>query len=110
MKVLLYIWQLPQNLLALFLLIIFKPIAKEKGKYCTYLWSKKMIGGISLGNYVILKLDATEKLKTHETGHCKTVTHVRLVLFNRSGVTINNSISFNQDENIKMANLLYSIS
>ena len=54
-EILLYIWQLPQNLLGLIMLLFMKPyVSKEKYKGITYIVSKKMSGGISLGNYVIL--------------------------------------------------------
>ena len=54
-EILLYIWQLPQNLLGLIMLLFMKPyVSKENYKGITYVISKNMSGGISLGNYVYL--------------------------------------------------------
>ena len=63
-EILLYIWQLPQNLLGLIMLLFMKPyISKEKYKGITYVVSKKMSGGISLGNYIILSKSYKDKVK-----------------------------------------------
>ena len=76
-EILLYIWQLPQNLLGLFVMIFVIPhYSKEKYKGITYVISEKMSGGISLGNYVILSKDLKNKnisSKTwdHEYGHTR---------------------------------------
>lgn len=74
-KILLYIWQLPQNLLAIILswilLIKHKKIATTKYKGITYLWFDKWNNGVSLGNYVILGtyfLDKNDAIN-HEYGH-----------------------------------------
>ena len=67
-EILLYIWQLPQNLLGLLILLFMKPyILKEKYKGITYVVSKKMTGGISLGNYVILSDYYKDKKSSHKT-------------------------------------------
>jgi hypothetical protein len=55
-EILLYIWQLPQNLLGLILIAIYKP---EKDKLVldngnVVYFSKNMPGGISLGKYSII--------------------------------------------------------
>lgn len=75
-EILLYIWQLPQNLLGLIMLLFMKPYSKEKYKGITYVVSKEMSGGISLGNYVILSKTYKDKRiskKTwdHEWGHTR---------------------------------------
>ena len=76
-EILLYIWQLPQNLLGLIMLLFMKPyISKEKYKGITYVVSKKMSGGISLGNYVILSnsyrdKNRYQKVWNHEYGHTR---------------------------------------
>lgn len=76
-KVLLYIWQLPQNLLALLLIIIYRFIF---GKYETsiykginYVWYGNWLGGVSLGNYVLLGTWHSSRLDTvnHEYGHTR---------------------------------------
>lgn len=74
---LLYIWQLPQNLLGLIMLLFMKPyVSKENYKGVTYVISKKMAGGISLGNYVILSnkyksKNISKKTWDHEYGHTR---------------------------------------
>lgn len=73
----LYIWQLPQNLLGLILMLFMKPyISKEKYKGITYVVSEKMSGGISLGNYIILQESYGDKNERkdvwdHEWGHTR---------------------------------------
>lgn len=54
-NVMLYIWQLPQNLLGLLLIAIYRPSRKhtlDNGVEIYY--SHKMSGGISLGKYAIV--------------------------------------------------------
>ena len=76
-EILLYIWQLPQNLLGLIMLLFMKPyISKEKYRGITCVVSKKMRGGISLGNYIILSKSYEDKEKSkktwdHEWGHTR---------------------------------------
>ena len=76
-EILLYIWQLPQNILGLIMLLFMKPyILKEYYKGITYVVSKKMSGGISLGNYVILSNSYKDKTRNkkvwdHEYGHTR---------------------------------------
>lgn len=68
-QILLYIWQLPQNLLGLLLLLF---ILGEKEHYLggiRFFVSKNFPGGISLGQYIIMGY-ATEKSVRHEFGHC----------------------------------------
>ena len=72
-KVLSYIWQLPQNLIALFLLLIYrdKKLIHRTGIVDIYT-SGKMPSGISLGNYIILNTcDTGENDIYHELGHHK---------------------------------------
>ena len=76
-EILLYIWQLPQNLLGLIMMLFMMPYtSKEKYKGITYVVSKKMSGGISLGNYVILSelykdKNINQKTWNHEWGHTR---------------------------------------
>ena len=76
-EILLYIWQLPQNLLGLIMMLFMIPYtSKEKYKGVTYIVSKKMSGGISLGNYVILSelykdKNINQKTWNHEWGHTR---------------------------------------
>lgn len=54
-EILLWLWQLPQNLLGLILILIMKPEYKyvlENGNFVYF--AKRMSGGISLGKYSII--------------------------------------------------------
>ena len=76
-EILLYIWQLPQNLLGLIMMLFMLPQgSKEKYKSINYIISQNMSGGISLGNYVILSYIYKDKEKhkktwDHEYGHTR---------------------------------------
>jgi len=71
---LLYIWQLPQNLVGLIVLayckLFLKNVSKEKCEGITYYYCKKFNGGISLGNYIISYSRNALTIK-HEHGHQK---------------------------------------
>jgi len=69
LKVLYYLWQLPQHLLALILIYIYKPRIRESYRHKTVyrLWGSGW--GISLGNYIILDTRHTELTVKHEYGH-----------------------------------------
>lgn len=76
-KILLYIWQLPQNVLALILagvysLIWGRFIKVNIGDIC-YLYFKKWRCGVSLGHYVLLGDYALERpdIIKHEYGHTR---------------------------------------
>ena len=65
-----YIWQLPQNILGLLL--------RLKYKGCNSIYedaivrrSTAMVGGISLGRYIIVSQWANKKTIMHEYGHCR---------------------------------------
>lgn len=67
---LLYIWCLPQNLLGLALRLFYK------GNDSIYedaivRRSTKMLGGISLGKYIIVSQWAKKTTIMHEYGHCR---------------------------------------
>ena len=72
--VLLYLWQLPQNLLGLLLVTILRPedcYDLEGVKLC---YASRMKGGISLGRYIIIRdvmKDYTGATERHELGHAK---------------------------------------
>lgn len=69
-NILLYVWQLPQNLLGLILVVCFKAVPAYKVRGCGVYISERFTGGISLGRYVILKKSTPISIK-HELGHCK---------------------------------------
>ena len=69
-EILLYIWQLPQNLVALILLLIYqreKVYHKLNGR--TFYFTTEMPSGISLGNYIIMNRQDKEDGMKHEYGH-----------------------------------------
>ena len=72
--VLLYLWQLPQNLLGLLLVKILRPedCYEMEGELLCY--ASRMRGGISLGRYIILNItvkDYTGNSERHELGHAR---------------------------------------
>ena len=68
-KVLQYLWQLPQNLLGLFLLILIKGEQRHSLYDIDFYYAPNFNGGISLGKYIILS-NKREKSIRHEWGHC----------------------------------------
>ena len=74
MKILLYIWQLPQHLLALVILAILHLTGKlyttRKGATHIYIRQTLFDVSFSLGNYVFLTHDYTKTILKHELGHC----------------------------------------
>lgn len=69
-ELLLYIWQLPQNILGLILLLWYKHekiYHKLNGR--TFYFTNEMPSGISLGNYIIMNRDDREDGMKHEYGH-----------------------------------------
>lgn len=69
-EILLYIWQLPQNLLGLILLLFYKhekEYHRLNGR--TFYYTDEMRSGISLGNYIIMNRYDKEDGMKHEYGH-----------------------------------------
>jgi len=65
-----WLWQLPQHLLALALMALYKPKLTEEYKGCTVCW----VGaewGVSLGRYILLSEDYRDddNVIGHEHGH-----------------------------------------
>ena len=73
MKIILYIWQLPQNLLGLLLLAFHRLLGGEyrieKRDVCVVYRMSSMRGGISCGRYIIVSYYMSEKNVLHELGH-----------------------------------------
>ena len=67
---LLYIWQLPQNLIGLLLILIYKG-NDDNTNGIIVRRSLNMRGGISLGKYIIVNQFARDNTIYHELGHCK---------------------------------------
>lgn len=71
-KVLLYIWQLPQNLLGLILLLFYHKEQKFDYKNdVNFYETPEMPSGISLGQYVIVRRRSDIDGLNHEYGHTK---------------------------------------
>lgn len=68
-QVLLYIWQLPQNLLGLLFLLFIRGEERHKLGDITFYYKDGFTGGISLGNYIIIGSKCQKSVK-HEYGHC----------------------------------------
>lgn len=68
-ELLLYLWQLPQNLLGLLLRLIYKGNDSQY-EDAIVRRSTSMQGGISLGKYIIVSQWATKQTIMHEYGHC----------------------------------------
>ena len=74
-SIVLYAWQLPQNLLGLLVLLIMKPVKliRDTG-YAKVYSSRRMSGGISLGQYACISLVSSKSDNTimHEgIGHAR---------------------------------------
>lgn len=65
-KVLLYVWQLPQNIVGLFVILFNRAEKRADGTYRT---DKGF--GVSLGNYIIISRHAGMSTVYHEQGHQK---------------------------------------
>lgn len=71
-RVLLYIWQLPQNLIGLIAVSHLWPVPNVRFRGEMICYSDKMSGGISLGRYIILARHYWEcngDTELHEYGH-----------------------------------------
>lgn len=67
-NILLWIWQLPQHIVGLLILLFIKGEVKHKFDGITYYYYDPFPGGISLGNYMILGDKWSQSIK-HEYGH-----------------------------------------
>lgn len=67
---LLFLWQLPQNIIGLLLRLIYKGY-DDKSNNVIVRRSLHMRGGISLGKYIIVNQFATDDTISHELGHCR---------------------------------------
>jgi hypothetical protein len=66
---LLYLWQLPQNLLGLIFLLFIRGEEKHSLGEISFYYAKNFAGGISLGKYIIIGHKCEKSVK-HEYGHC----------------------------------------
>lgn len=72
LQVILYIWQLPQNLLGLLLVALLRPEATLDFSGAKVYFSTRMRGGISLGRYIVLKAGLEHPNNIcHEWGHSR---------------------------------------
>lgn len=76
-KILLFVWQLPQNLVALLLMLIYRCILGKpeirQYKGVKYVWYYNWRNGVSLGCYVLMGTPYEDDLVTinHEYGHTR---------------------------------------
>lgn len=78
-EILLYIWQLPQNIVGLVFMLFLLPFSKKEKNYrgdINVYVSKKMRGGITLGRYIFLdsiygNIDRYKETWDHEWGHTR---------------------------------------
>ena len=73
-EILLYLWQLPQNLVGLLLILVLRPEEKYNYEGATLCYASRMRGGISLGRYIIMRdvfKDYRGRDEQHELGHCR---------------------------------------
>lgn len=71
-NIILYLWQLPQNLLGIILLLIYLPEKYIIFRTSMVWYSEKFPGGISLGKYIIVNEKYWEDngdTELHEYGH-----------------------------------------
>lgn len=66
--ILLWIWQFPQHIVGLLILLFIKGEAKHNFNSITYYFYDPFPGGISLGNYMIIGHQWSQTIK-HEYGH-----------------------------------------
>lgn len=69
-EIILWVWQLPQNLLGLLLLLYYsheKEYHRLNGR--RFYFTEEMKSGISLGNYIIMSREDKEDGMRHEYGH-----------------------------------------
>ena len=67
-NILLYIWQFPQNIIGLLIILYIKGETKHKYQNIKYYYYDPFPGGISLGNYLIVGSNHSQTIK-HEFGH-----------------------------------------
>ena len=78
-EVIIYLWQLPQNLLGFLLLYVYEVLEKVDWFYeengVLFVYVKGFSGGISMGRYVVLQDEwqhyLVDRHVKHEYGHCR---------------------------------------
>ena len=68
-KILLYIWQLPQNIVGLLFLLFIQGEERHSLDGITFYEAESFNGGISLGKYIIVYKKRESTIR-HEYGHC----------------------------------------
>lgn len=70
MQIFMFIWQLPQNVLGLVLLLILRGETRHRLGSILFYYLRTFPGGITLGEYIILGTDESVTIR-HEFGHVK---------------------------------------
>lgn len=72
LNVILWVWQLPQNLLGLLFILVLRPECSVKFGNATVHFATRMRGGISLGQYIHLRAGmGSPNNICHEYGHSR---------------------------------------
>ena len=73
MKIIMYIWQVPQHVLALLLVFVLRKKILRVGRYMhtTVYWVDQTSWGVSLGRYIILDERFSRTTLEHEYGHSR---------------------------------------
>lgn len=74
LDIILYLWQLPQNLAGLLLVLLLQPEDSYQFNRARLYYATRMRGGISLGRYIIVRSamrDYTGRTEWHEYGHSR---------------------------------------
>lgn len=74
LDIILYLWQLPQNLAGLLLVLVLKPEDSYQFNRARLYYATRMRGGISLGRYIIVRSamrDYSGRTEWHEYGHSR---------------------------------------
>ncbi len=67
-----YLWQLPQNLLGLLLVAFLRPEDVYEVDASLLCYASRMRGGISLGRYIIVRSELNDRnTEKHELGHSR---------------------------------------
>lgn len=68
LKIVLYIWQLPQNLLGLLFMLFLKGEKRHELKGIKFYYQKRFPGGVTIGEYIIVGTKQETTVR-HEYGH-----------------------------------------
>jgi len=105
LRILLFIWQLPQNLLALFLILTKGLVERSQINGVPIFRGNNILWGVSLGDFIILS-DLYTDIDTpkHEYGHCiqsKIFGPLYLIIIGIPSITMNILSSYSYEHGSK---------